>query len=69
MKTKKVIGWILVIVMAIAVYVAFTSLMIPTDNIVFFGIMMNKWMVFPLVVIGAVMLTAFLGFLAWCFQV
>ena len=68
MKTKKVIGWILVIVMAIAVYVAFTSLMIPTDNITFFGIMMSKWIVFPLLVIEAVMLTAFLGFLAWCFQ-
>lgn len=68
MKTKKIIGLFLVAIIAIAIYVGFTVFMIPTDSVSFFGIMMSKWIVFPLAVMGAAMLTAFLGFLAWCFQ-
>jgi hypothetical protein len=69
MKVKKIIGLFLVAVIVIAIYVGFTVFMIPTDSVSFFGIMMSKWIVFPLAVMGAAMLTAFLVFLAWCFQV
>ena len=69
MKVKRIIGLCLVAFITIVIYVGFTIFVIPTDDVSFFGIMMSKWIVFPLAMIGVVMLTAFLGFLAWCFQV